>query len=561
VSVSVGSFCLVLHGHLPWVLHHGRWPHGEDWLYEAAAETWMPLIDVLDRASSESIRVAWTVGVTPILLEQLRSETFRDGFRRYLAHHVDRAREDERDFERRGDRTLAGLAAHERVRHEQMADRFAGLGGDVVGALARHARAGQIEMLSSNATHAFHPLVLHDATARAQVRAGLSTSTRHLGFRPNGVWLPECAYRPPGSWMPPVVHGDRRNRAGVARLFADEGVRYFFVEHHLVTTATPEAALDGDRVVDASPRKDDGRAWCTWLEPHRVVEGGVLTDLTVYGRAMDVAEQVWSADVGYPGDGRYREFHKRHGWRGLRYWRVTGRGVDLGDKGPYDPAAAHDAVYTHADHFVDGLRRRLHAHRQGSGRHGTVCAPFDAELFGHWWAEGPDFLLEVARRLAHDDTVAARTIGEDLEKSPPDKAASLPEGTWGDGGDHRVWLRAETRAYWEAEYRAEDRFLDLWHRAPWRTNERIRTLLTEAGRQLLLLMASDWPFVISTAGAVDYGWRRIREHAARFDDLCAGVEDLVAGDPEPVQATASYEFCRKVDPVFPDLDLSWWADS
>jgi 1,4-alpha-glucan branching enzyme len=161
--------------------------------------------------------------------------------------------------------------------------------------------------------------------------------------------------------------------------------------------------------------------------------------------------------------------------------------------------------------------------------------------------------------MAARDDLAVRTVSEALEASPADKAVELPEGTWGAGGDHRVWHNDELRFYWEMAYRAEDRFLDLWHRAPWRTDARAAELLEEAGRQLLLLQASDWAFVISTGGAVDYGLRRIAEHASHVDDLLHGVEDRVQGRPEDPVVVSTLERCRALDPVFPDLSLEWWA--
>ncbi|MCA9568584.1 MAG: DUF1957 domain-containing protein, partial [Myxococcales bacterium] len=207
--------------------------------------------------------------------------------------------------------------------------------------------------------------------------------------------------------------------------------------------------------------------------------------------------------------------------------------------------------------FVDTLHRKLGMHRHHTGRFGVVCAPFDAELFGHWWHEGPRFLLEVARLLHVQDQVEPLTLSEMHARVPADKAARLPEGTWGAGGDHRVWLNDEQRFYWELAYRAEDRFLDLLGRA--REVEEARELLEEAGRQLLLLQASDWAFVIHTRGAVDYGLRRILGHAEAFDDLCNGVEDVLAGRPEDVVVRATLERCRLVDSVFPDLDLAAWT--
>ncbi len=556
--MAVGSFCLVLHGHLPWVAHHGRWPHGEDWLFEAAAETWLPLLRVLDTAEREGLRIQWTLGLMPILLEQLATPAFRNGFVRYLEDARDQAEKDENDFNAWGHGELSWLAQREVGLHADMLVQFEAIESDIAAALVRHAEAGRLELLSSNATHGFHPLILHDACARAQIRAGLAASTRHLGHTPSGIWLPECAYRPDGPWQPVAVHGDMRDREGVATLFGDEGVRFFCVENHLITGSTPVTALDGDRSIGGQPDRSDGRAWGSWLEPHRVVERGVVTPVTVLGRAQDIAEQVWNAEVGFPGDGRYREFHKRHGMRGLRYWRVTGRDVGLGEKAVYSPDDAREAIRTHADHFAWMIRDRLAKHQWETGREGIVCAPFDAELFGHWWAEGPEFLLEVARRL-QDGDVVLRTVSEALAHTPADKAVTIPRGTWGEAGDERVWNQDQTKQYWEMAYRAEDRFLDLWHRAPWRTDDTVSELLTEAGRQLLLLQASDWPFVITTNGAPDYGWRRVYGHYARFDDLCAGVEDVLAGAEVPVQASASLAYCQAVDGVFPELQLSWWT--
>ena len=235
--------------------------------------------------------------------------------------------------------------------------------------------------------------------------------------------------------------------------------------------------------------------------------------------------------------------------------------MDLGDKQPYHPDDVASAVHGQALHFVSLLKDRLYMHEHRTGRNGVVCAPFDAELFGHWWHEGPQFLLEVARRLHHEDEVQCATLGQVVHERPADKAVSMPEGSWGAGGDHRVWVNDELRFYWEVVYRAEDRFMDFWHRAPWREHPAVRELLVEAGRQLLLLQSSDWPFVISTQGAVDYGLRRIFGHASALDDLLNGVEDAMqrpSADPDPVvEETLSRSRLR--DSLFEHLDLSWWA--
>ena len=544
-----GAFCLVLHGHLPWVLNHGRWPHGEDWLYEAAAETWLPLIEVLDELAEEGIRPAWTVGMTPVLLEQLGSDRFREGMVRWLQERRARAEHDAED-------PVHTELAHRWALHfADLEKRFEALGRDLTSAL--RGRPG-VELLTSNATHAFMPLVLHDRCARAQVRAGIATSTRHFGRAPGAAWLPECAYRSEGPWVPPAIHGDARQRAGVATLFDEAGVHAFVVDTHLIERCEPMFRLRGDEAVPVHPNDlaDPQQAWRSVLEPVRVVEGDRITGVVVLARCPDVSEQVWSGVVGYPGDPRYLGFHKRHGLRGLRYWAVTGPGVDLGGKMPYQPHAVEDALRSHARHFVGTIERRLAAHRAGTGRYGAVCAPFDAELFGHWWHEGPRFLREVSRQMATRESIDVLTLSEFLQRVPADKAARLPEGTWGAGGDHRVWLNDELRFYWEVAYRAEDRFLDLRDRS--RSVAATQELMEAAARQLLLLQGSDWPFVIHTRGAVDYGMRRILDHAGRFDDLCNGVEDVLAGNPEDPVIRSTLERCRLLETAFPDLELAWW---
>jgi 1,4-alpha-glucan branching enzyme len=551
-----GAFCLVLHGHLPWVLHHGRWPHGEDWLYEAAARTWMPLLGALERLRDDHIAPRWTIGLTPILLEQLSSPRFQDGFERWLRERAERARFDAREFAARGDEHLAALARDHEVGFGWTLDHFQRIGRSIPRAMAE---MPGVELLSSNATHGFHPLLLHDASARAQLRGGFATSERHLGRRPRGMWLPECAYRPAGPWTPPAVHTDVRDRAGVARLAEEAGCEFFFVETHLVERSAPVARLRDGRVEPLLEPPAAQEGWGLVTSPWRVAEGDALTGISVLARCPDVSEQVWSGVIGYPGDGRYREFHKTHGLRGLHYWRVTRSDAALDQKEPYEPAAAVEAVEAHAHHFVSLVRARLAKHHAATGRAGVVCAPFDAELFGHWWYEGPLFLERVARLLAADPEIVPMTVGGLLDAAPADKVIAMPEGTWGEGGDHRVWLNDEQRFYWEIAYRAEDRFLDLWHRVRWTERGPGTELLEEAGRQLLLLQASDWPFVIHTRGAVDYGLRRILDHASRFDDLCNGVEDALSGaGPDPVVVEA-LQRCRLLDPVFPDLDLAWWA--
>ncbi|MEN9786280.1 MAG: hypothetical protein RLZZ299_1544 [Pseudomonadota bacterium] len=561
-----GSFCLVLHGHLPWVVDQGWWPHGEVWLHEAVAETWLPLLEVFERCARDGVPTPVTLGLTPILLEQFASPGFRARHPEWLRGQAARAREDAAAFEARGDARLVTLARAWERRFTELEDGWARIGGDLAGAFASLARSGRIELLTSNATHGYMPLLLHDRSARAQVRAGVATSARHLGFRPRGAWLPECAYRPAGPWTPPVVHGDARTRAGVEDIFAAEGVGFFFVDSHLLRGSRSEGVMgpgpDGRRMFTKvgwdQATWDGARAWRSVLEPHLVSSDGGPGRLAVLARHPEVGEQVWSGQVGYPGDARYLEFHKKHGADGLRYWRVTHPRADLGAKEAYAPDEVEAALRTHAEHFVATVRSVLARHHAETGRLGAVTAPFDAELFGHWWHEGPRFLERVFRLCHQDPAVRARTVSEHLSAAPPDKVVGLPEGSWGEGGDHRVWFNEELRWTWEASYRAEDRYLGLVDSLPWSSTPHVREAMQMAGRELLLLQASDWPFVVHSRGAVDYGYRRFCEHLGRFDRACGIAERRARGLADTPLHAAEVADLTLHDGVFPDLDPGWW---
>ncbi len=558
--MAIGNFCLVLHGHLPWVLHHGHWPHGEVWLFEAAAESWLPLLDTF-----EDGRCPVTMGLMPVLLEQLGHPRFTEGFPRWLGEMRARAVADQAEFTGRGDLHLAWLAERTAAQYAALAVRFDAIGRDLGGAFARLAAQGHIELLTSNASHGYMPLLKYDRCARAQVRAGVHTSRRRLGgLRPAGAWLPECAYRPGGPWVAPVGDATPRVRAGVEEHFAHEGVRFFFVDAHLFAGARSEGTQGPASFTKVDWQQatwDDKRGWRSVLEPHLISSDGGPGRLVALARHPEVSEQVWSGEVGYPGDGRYLEFHKRHGRDGHRYWRVTAPRTDLGAKLPYAPDEVQGAVYTHAQHFAAVVKSILRRHHQMNGRHGVVVAPFDAELFGHWWHEGPRFIREVMAAFSADDQVRPSTVSSYLSQYPADKVVSLPEGTWGEGGDHRVWLNDETKWMWEAAHGAEDRLLDLVDRLDWRGSPAVAEPLSLAARELLLLQASDWQFVIRTRGAVDYGYRRFCEHLSRFDRAATLADARARGVPDDELARAELADIRLHDPCFEDLDLAWWSAS
>lgn len=565
--MAYGSFVLVLHGHLPYVLRHGVWPHGEDWLYEATAETYLPLLEMIGHCALHEVSPQITIGLTPVLLEQLAHEHFKKGFEEYLEDRIARARQDRRDFESWNNGHLVHLAERWEKCFTHLGEQFATINRDIPGAYAKHARDGHIQILTSAATHAYAPLMYEDASIRAQFRAGLASSHRILGFKPGGMWLPECAYRPGGAWHPPNDWAGKSGRVGVEHLIADETLNHFFVENHLIERSRSEWVRNGDdwhKVDWDEAVKYPTRGWRSVNEPHLVnSDGSGPGRVAAFARDQNVCEKVWSGDIGYPADGAYLEFHKKHGpRRGLRYWKVTGAKTDLGAKDMYYPDDIPGKVFGHARHFCDYVKHRLHDYHQRTGRHGVVTATFDAELFGHWWFEGPQFLRDVILSFANDPDVDVQTAENFLKDHPPDKTVAMPEGSWGDGGDHRVWTNPHINWMWDIEYRCEANFGKATLELPWQSDAHVADLLQKAGRELLLLQASDWPFVISRGQAVDYGIKRYMQHVGRFETLI-DLAERASQDSHYLNRLSEVEQFEVRDAelhdiIFEKVDLRWW---
>ena len=559
--MSSGYFTLVLHSHLPWVLHHGRWPHGVDWLNEATAETYLPLWRAFHSLADREQGLGVALGLSPVLCEQLAHPDFHSEFVHYLDHKIGAAREDRATFSRLGDAPMAALAEGWEAFYRATLEDFMGPHGpNLVARFRRLQEAGAIEILTCAATHGYLPLLSSDRAAERQVRVACAAHRRHFGRAPAGIWLPECAYRPAGPWPSAAMaeagglDRPRIERSGIEEILARHELRYFFVDTHLLSGGKPLGVyadrFEALRHLAREPERQAPAPDRPHYRPHRVGEAGALH---CFARDPVTAIQVWSGEHGYPGDGEYLDFHKKHFPGGHRYWRVTHPQADLGDKQVYRPPLARARAPVHAAHFLSLVTRTLDDAAPFAPEAPVACAMFDTELFGHWWFEGPAFLAEMLRGA----TAGPQPITPSayLERHPARDRVALPEGSWGDGGGHKVWLNDDTRAAWDAVHRAESRFESLLHHlATHPADPLLERLTRQAGRELLLLEASDWPFLITTQSARDYAEQRLAEHAADFTRLADLVDRRAAGGALAESDAAFVAECERRDGLFPDFD-------
>jgi 1,4-alpha-glucan branching enzyme len=541
------DFVLALHSHLPYVLNHGRWPHGSDWLCEAALETYLPLLEALRALQDDDVAAPVTIGFTPVLANQLVHPTFAAELDAFFVQRLAACDEAPASLSATGEGHLLPLVGWWHERLGRMRSLWHAIGRDIIGAFRELEAAGRLEIIGSAATHGFLPLLARDESIRLQLALGFAEHRRIFGREPRGCWVPECAYRPRGEWDPWPGAPRSTIRRGTDEHVADAGFRYFFVDSHLVTGGEALGLSSGPGEEPAEGRMElPARTRRTPYRTYGVLSAG-RARAAVFVRDPRASMQVWSRHQGYPGDAAYLEFHKLRWPGGLRLWRVSEPGTDLGQKAPYDPAAAAERAAEHARHFA-WLLGTIAAEQSGHADR-VVAVPFDTELFGHWWFEGPAFIQHVYRALAAARKVAPSSAAAHLGAHPPRAGIRLPTGSWGANGDFSMWLNERTAWTWERLWPLEEAF---WDAAPLALSDpSMHAILEQAARELLLAQASDWQFIISTGAVADYAERRFTEHCEDAERL---IRALSSGS-EDALATARTDAAalRRRDDLFPEI--------
>jgi len=523
-----GYVALLLHAHLPFVRHpeHARFME-EEWFFEAITETYAPLINMMDGLLRDDVDFRLTMTLSPPLCSMLADSLLQERYVEHVSRLIELA---QKELERTsGQSEFHELAWHYHHKFHAARNTFRDqYHRNLVTAFRKFQDAGKLEIITCAATHGFLPLMRdHHEAVRAQIFVARDHYRECFGRDPRGIWLPECAYY-----------------QGVERILAEAEIRYFVVDTHGALFAEPR--------------------------PQFGVYAPVFTPSgpAAFARDTESSKQVWSAEEGYPGDFEYRDFYRDVGFdlnldyvrpyihpdgirchTGLKYYRITGK---TNHKEPYRPRVALEKAATHAGNFMFNREKQIEHLAGVMGHPPIILAPYDAELFGHWWYEGPDFLNYFIRKAHYDQKIFSLTTpAEYLQRHPTQQIAMPSESSWGNKGYWEVWMEGSNAWIYPHLHAAAERMTDLARNQQNRGSLFDRAI-TQAGRELLLAQASDWAFIMKTGTTVPYAVGRHKDHILRFTRLYEQIKN--GGVDENF-----LRYCEWKDNIFPNLNYRHWA--
>jgi len=521
--MAQGFLSLILHAHLPYVRHlEHKYSLEEKWFYEALTECYIPLLMHLEKLRDDGVYFRLTFSLSPTLVAMMEDPLLRDRYSHYLERLQHLARlEEERTA---GDEAFAPLARMYREHFDAAGAYFHRYGGRLVGAFRKLSEENYLEIITSASTHGYLPLLaVQPESIYAQVANAVSYHTALFGEPPRGIWLPECAYY-----------------TGLDEILAELGLQYFITATHGVLYAVPR--------------------------PKYGVYSPIITPAGVaaFGRDTETSKQVWSAQEGYPGDYDYREFYRDIAYdlpldyvgphlhppgmrtdSGIKYYRITCEGLEY--KEPYRPDLALEKAAQHAGNFMFNREQQVKYLASLMGRPPIIVSPYDAELFGHWWFEGPHWLDYLCRKMAYDQaTVKLITPGEYLDLGYPLQVASPNPSSWGDKGHNEVWLNGTNDWIYRHLHQAAEEMVALATEYP-EADGLLKRALAQAARELMLAQSSDWPFIMNSGTMVEYARQRASGHLVNFRSLLRMIRENKI-DGTWLQQLEEY------DNIFPHLD-------
>jgi len=523
--MPIGYSAMVLHAHLPFVRHpEYEYFLEEHWLYEAITETYVPLILMYENLIKEGVDFRMTMSLTPPLIAMLVDPLLQDRYVTYISRLIELA---EKEVVRtKGDPDFEPLARYYFNRFKATYDVFVNkYHKNLVTAFKMFQDYGVLEVITCGATHGFLPLMQNTPQAvKAQIQVAVNNYKIHLGRQPRGIWLPECGYY-----------------EGADKYLKEAGINYFFTDTH--------------GILNANPRPRYG-AYAPLICP----DSGVA----VFCRDRESSEQVWSSQIGYPGDPNYREYYRDIGYdlpldymkdyvqpdgtrknTGMKYYRVTGK---TSHKEPYNLQWAEDSAKRHGWDFMNKRQNQIKSLHNIMGRPPLVVSPYDAELYGHWWFEGPDFLNFMIREAAKQDVYKLITPSEYLEENPINQLSQPSPSSWGANGYNSFWLNTNNDYVYKYLNKMAEKMIAIAYmfQEPYDLQRRA---LNQMARELLLAQSSDWAFIMQTGTMVEYAHKRTRVHFLRFDKL----HDMVMRNEIDPEWLDKVEY---IDNIFPEIDYA-----
>lgn len=518
-----GYLCMVLHAHLPYVRHpeHENFLE-EKWLYEAITECYIPLLKAFERLVQDNVPFRLTVSISPPLASMLTDGLLQE---RYLVHLNKLIELSEKEIDRTYGTIFYQTALMYRSRFYEARQFFAEkYGCNLLRAFKKFADEGRLEIITSAATHGYLPLLmLQPEVVRAQIGVAVELHQKNFGSPPEGIWLPECAYTP-----------------GLDEILKEFNLKYFFMDTHGILFASHRPRFGVYAPV-----------FCR-------------SGVAAFGRDVESSKQVWSANEGYPGYFDYREFYRDIGFdldydyirpyihpdgirvhTGIKYYRITGK---TQHKEPYIPLRAEEKAAVHAGNFMFNREHQIKYLNTLMDRPPIIVAPYDAELFGHWWFEGPLWLEFLIRKIHFDQKIIKMiTPGDYLKIHPCNQVCTPCASSWGNKGYNEVWLCRANDWIYRHLHLAGARMVELANAFPEETGGLRLRALNQAGRELMLAQSSDWAFIMSTGTMVEYAVLRTKTHLLNFLRLYDQIKNnsIDEGWLSHLESTNN---------IFPDLD-------
>ncbi len=514
-----GKLALVLHAHLPYVRSASAGSLEEDWFFQALTECYLPLVKTISNSlKDKNQNPKITISLSPTLLSLLEDDDLKERFPIWLNSRIEILKDIPKSYEKASFYLSEFFA-------EQL-ETWSKIDYDLINKFAELQSTGAVDLLTCAATHGYLPLLRENIEAiRGQIKTAIREHQRLIGERPLGIWLPECAYF-----------------ENLDKILINSGIRY--------------TILDGHGILNASPRPRYG------LYSPICSRNGVA----FFGRDSNSTLPVWSSTDGYPGNPKYREFHNDVGWElskeklnnlgyeeprpiGIKLHKITNKKIDLNKKSIYEPNEIKSQVRKHANSYMIDRKKQLEYLNRNMTVEPILVAPFDAELFGHWWFEGPLFLEEIFVQAKKFD-IKFTNLRDYLKESQTLQLCNPSPSSWGQGGFHTYWINEKNSWIIPEWNKASKAMINICSSGVSKTSD-IR-YLRQAARELLLSQSSDWSFILRAGTTTELAKNRIDRHLKRFWDLIG----VIRGDSS--MTNRQLIDIEEEDSIFPLIQVSDW---